>query len=98
MNILLRSGEYLWGPRGSHVCDEKGFVIVLAEDTEVVIDDDVAESALAVIKADREFRGVDPETGLPKPEPEPEPIPDVVVEPNPSEEQPQVTEEVPNAQ
>lgn len=95
MNILLRAGEYLWGPRGSHVCDEKGFVIVLAEDTEVFIDDDVAESALAVIKADREFRGVDPETGLPKPEPEP--TPDVFVEPNSSEEQPQVTEEVPNA-
>ena len=70
MNILLRAGEYLWSADGTHACDERGFALVLAEDAEVVIDDDKAEAALAVIKADREFRGLDPETGLPKPQPE----------------------------
>lgn len=70
MNILLRAGEHLWSQQGTHVCDEKGFAIILAEDAEIAIDDDEAKHALAVIKADREFRGVDPETGLPKPQPE----------------------------
>lgn len=90
MNILLRAGEYLWSERGAHVCDDKGFAVVLAEDTEVVLDDDVAANCWAVIKADREFRGVDPETGLPlpEPEPEPEPTPEPVVE---SEVLPEVT-------
>lgn len=84
MNILLRAGEYLWSAQGTHVCDDKGFAIVLSEDTEILIDDDDAEAALAVIKADREFRGMDPETGLPKP------VPEVVSEPELSGEVPNV--------
>ena len=95
MNILLRAGEYMWSPQGTHVCDDQGFALVLSEDTEVAIDDDYAESALAVIKADRDFRGMDPETGLPKPEPEPEP--EAVVEPEVMPEKTPVIEEVPNA-
>jgi hypothetical protein len=69
MKVVLKAGEYAWSNQGTHVCDDKGFSIVLSEDTEVELDDDVAEHAWAVIKADREFRGVDPETGLPLPEP-----------------------------
>lgn len=70
MNIALKAGEYLWRQSGTHAVDDKGFAIVLTEDQEVEMDDDVAEHALAVIKADRQFRGLDPETGLPLPEPE----------------------------
>ena len=94
MKVLLRSGEYLWGSRGTHVCDERGFSIVLAEDTEVEIDDDVAERAWDVIRADRDFRGVNAETGLPLPAPEPEPEPEVV--PEPVIEETASGEEVPN--
>lgn len=103
MNILLRAGEYLWSERGIHVCDENGFAVVLPEDMEVVLDDDVAANGWAVIKADREFRGVDPETGLPLPEPIPEEVPEVVPEVAPEvapEVVPEVIpviEEVPNA-
>jgi hypothetical protein len=77
MLVTLKAGEHLWGSRGSHVCDEKGFAVVLDADIEVEIDDDVAESALAVIRADREFRGCDPLTG------EPLPVVEPVVEPTP---------------
>lgn len=78
MIVTLKAGEHLWGSRGSHVCDERGFAIVLEADTEVDIDDDVADAALSVIHADREFRGCDPLTGDPLPppvEPTPEPAP-----------------------
>jgi hypothetical protein len=77
MLVTLKAGEHLWGSRGSHVCDEHGFAILLDADIEVEIDDDVAEAALAVIHADREFRGCDPLTGEPLPvvEPTPEPAP-----------------------
>lgn len=85
MNILLRAGEYLWSERGAHVCGENGFAIVLDQDKEVQLDDDVADHAIAVIKADRQFKGLDPETGLPLPKTE------VVPEETP------VTEEVTNA-
>ena len=82
MLVTLKAGEHLWGTRGSHLCDEHGFAIVLLLDTDVEIDDDVAEAALAVILADREFRGLDPLTGGTLPvvvEPEViEPTPEVV--------------------
>lgn len=65
MKLLLRSGEILWSNRGLHVCDEKGFAVVLSEDTQVEIDDDVAQRAWDLIRADRDFRGVNAETGLP---------------------------------
>ena len=42
---------------------------MLLLDTDVEIDDDAAEAALAVIRADREFRGCDPLTGEPLPPP-----------------------------
>lgn len=88
MLVTLKAGEYLWGTRGSHVCDEHGFAIVLLLDTDVEIDDDVADAALAVIHADREFRGLDPLTGgtLPvvvEPVIEPEVIEPEVIEPTP---------------
>jgi len=91
MLVTLKAGEYLWGTRGSHLCDEHGFATVLLLDTDVEIDDDVAEAALAVIRADREFRGCDPLTGEPlpvvelTPEPvvEPEVIETEVIEPTP---------------
>jgi hypothetical protein len=92
MLIQLRAGENLWGSRGTHVCDEKGFAVVLAEDMEVEIDDDVAERAWDVIRADRDFRGVNADTGLPFPEPQPEPQPEPLIT-----EEPIITEEVPNA-
>ena len=82
MLVTLKAGEHLWGTRGSHLCDEHGFAIVLLLDTDVEIDDDVADAALAVIRADREFRGLDPLTGGTLPvviEPEViEPTPEVV--------------------
>lgn len=88
MLVTLKAGEHLWGTRGSHLCDEHGFAIVLLLDTDVEIDDDVADAALAVIRADREFRGLDPLTGgtLPvvvepeviEPTPEVEPVIEVV--------------------
>ena len=89
MLVTLKAGEYLWGTRGSHLCDEHGFAIVLLLDTDVEIDDDVAEAALAVIRADREFRGCDPLTGEPLPppvEPNPEPTPEPTPEPEPETE------------
>jgi hypothetical protein len=87
MKITLRAGEHFWSNRGTHVCDEMGFSLILAEDAEVEIDDDVVEHALSVIKADREFRGVDIETGLPIPEPEVAPVEEQPVEEQPVEEQ-----------
>ena len=85
MLVTLKAGEHLWGNRGSHVCDEHGFATVLDADIEVEIDEDVAEAALAVIHANREFRGCDPLTGEPLPvvepvvEPTPEALPEVEV-------------------
>lgn len=101
MLVTLKAGEYLWGTRGSHLCDEHGFAIVLLLDTDVEIDDDVAEAALAVIRADREFRGCDPLTGGPlpvvelTPEPvvEPEVIETEVIEPTPEIVVPEVAPE-----
>lgn len=79
MLVKLKAGEHLWSISGAHVCDLKGFAVVLDQDMEVEIDDDVAPSALEVIKADRAFRGCDPETGEPLPPP-PEPTPEVLPE------------------
>ena len=85
MLVTLKAGEYLWGTRGSHLCDERGFAVVLDHDLEIELDDDVAEAALAVIHANREFRGCDPLTGEPLPvvepvvEPTPEALPEVEV-------------------
>lgn len=85
MNIILRAGERLWSFEGTHVWDEKGFAILAQEDTEIVVDDSVANEVLGFIRDDRIFRGVDADTGLPIPEPEPvvepEPTPEPVVEP-----------------
>jgi hypothetical protein len=85
MLVTLKAGEHLWSSRGSHVCDERGFAVVLDHDLEIELDDDVAEAALAVIHANREFRGCDPLTGEPLPvvepvvEPTPEALPEVEV-------------------
>ena len=70
MSITLKTDEYLWSPQGHHVCDEHGFAVRCSEATEVVFDSqEVEDSAKAVIRADREFRGVDLDTGLPVEEP-----------------------------
>lgn len=65
MLIKLRAGEHLWTSNGTHACDEKGFAVVLYTDTEIDMTEDAARNALSIIKAERLFRGVDPETGLP---------------------------------
>ena len=70
MIVTLKSGEYLWSNRGHHVCDLKGFAVVLDQDMDIELDEDVAEVTIAAIKAVREFRGCDPDTGLPLPKPE----------------------------
>ena len=91
MLVTLKAGEHLWGTRGSHLCDEHGFAIVLLLDTDVEIDDDVADAALAVIRADREFRGLDPLTGGTLPVViEPEVIEPEVIEPTPEVVEPMV--------
>lgn len=93
MLVTLKAGEHLWGTRGSHVCDERGFAIVLESDTDVEIEDDVADAALAVIRADREFRGLDPLTGGTLPVViEPEVIEPEVIGPTPEVVEPEVVE------
>jgi hypothetical protein len=70
MSITLRTGEYLWSSAGTHVCNENGFSTRCNEDTEVVFDSqEIEDRAVAVIRDDRTFRGMDPDTGL-------EPVPE----------------------
>lgn len=78
MSAILKAGELLWSPEGTHVWDEKGFAITCTEDTEVVFTTpEIEAQSLGFISADREFRGCDPLTGEPLPvvEPTPEPAP-----------------------
>lgn len=57
--MILRTGEYLWSPAGHHVCDDNGFATRCSEDTEITFDSqEIEDSAMVVILADREFRGV----------------------------------------
>lgn len=70
MKIALKKGEYLWNNRGFHICDEKGFAVILLEDQEIDVDDDVFENVFQIIKLDREFRNCDPLTGVSLPVPE----------------------------
>jgi len=72
MSVILKQDEYLWNPQGLHVHDERGYATRCSEDTEVTFDSlEIEEEALSFIRADREFRGCDPDTGLPLPEPAP---------------------------
>ena len=66
MSITLKTDEYLWLPQGHHVCNDEGFAVRCAEDTAVTFDSqEIEDAAKVVIRADREFRGCDPDTGLP---------------------------------
>jgi len=67
--ISLVAGEYLRSEAGTHVIDEHGFATKAEVDTDVDVEDAVYAAVWANIQADRTFRGVDPETGLP-PDPE----------------------------
>lgn len=69
MLLKLVSGDNLWSSEGVHVCDDKGMAIVVAEDTEVDIEGGKYDFVLGVVKAWRETRGCDPDTGLPLPPP-----------------------------
>lgn len=94
MLIKLLAGELEWTPEGTHVWDSIGKAIRLTEDKDVEMEESVAVESLKFIRADREFRGCDPDTGLPLPEPAVEELPIVetpVVEAPASEP---VTEEV----
>lgn len=78
MSAILKAGELLWSPEGTHVWDEKGIALRCEQDTEVVfITPEIEEESLKFIRADREFRGLDPLTGEPLPPPV-EPTPEVV--------------------
>lgn len=63
--IYLVAGEYLRSASGTHVIDSNGFATIAEVDTDVEVEDEAYAAAWANIQADRSFRGVDPETGLP---------------------------------
>jgi hypothetical protein len=65
MIITLRAGEYLWAASGYHICGDNGFALKCTEDTDVEFDDDTGASVLEIVHADRELRGMNPDTGLP---------------------------------
>ena len=66
MSVLLRTGECLWASAGHHECDDKGFAIRCEQDTEITFESqDTEDMVLVLIRADRDFRGVDQDTGLP---------------------------------
>ena len=86
MSAILKAGELLWSPEGTHVWDEKGIALRCEQDTEVVfITPEIEEESLKFIYADREFRGLDPLTGETLPE---------VIEPEVIEPTPEVVEPV----
>lgn len=72
MSIALKAGEYLWSGQGKHICDDNGFALKCLEDTVVEFDsEEIEASILSIVHADRELKGLDPDTALPLPEPEP---------------------------
>lgn len=67
MKILLRKGEHLWTPNGTHVWCEKGFAQHCQEDVEVeFVSQAVADEAVFFIKQERNKAGLDENTGLHK--------------------------------
>jgi hypothetical protein len=69
MKVLLKAGELKWSYEGTHVWDDKGVALSCESDEEVEIDDSKVDEVLGFVRASREFRGMDPETGMPLPEP-----------------------------
>jgi len=76
MKLQILKGEYLFSEQGTHVLDERGFAIPAEENCECEVSDEHVERVSALLKAERNFKGLD-ENGNPIPEqPQPEELPD----------------------
>lgn len=76
MKIKILKDEYLFSEQGTHVLDEQGFAVLAQEDCECEVSDEQVERVSALLKAERNFKGLD-ENGNPIPEqPQPEELPD----------------------
>jgi hypothetical protein len=64
MIITLQPGETLWTPEGYHLLGEQGIALTATEVTEIDIADDRYDAVIEIIKANRAFQGLDPDTGL----------------------------------
>lgn len=51
--ILIKAGEPLWTPQGTHLLDENGIAVLAEEDTICEIDDSKAEMVIQIIEMTR---------------------------------------------
>lgn len=71
MQIALIAGDHDWSIEGHHICDSRGFSIVLEEAKTIEVSDEVGARILPIIEDARVYRGLERDGSVPVP-PEPE--------------------------
>jgi hypothetical protein len=88
MQIFLIAGDNDWSSEGHHVCDGRGFSIVLDEPKTIEVYDEIGARILPIIEDARVIRGLERDGSVPLP-PEPEEPTEPETPPPPTE--PEVT-------
>lgn len=75
-NINLIAGDYDFSEMGTHIINEKGFAIKVAESKSIMIEDaTTATNVVQLVEYDRVARGLNPDGSISVP---PEVVPEVV--------------------
>lgn len=59
MDLLIKTGEYLWNPDGTHLMNTQGIAVKATEDTTVTFNNQEAYDRAVAARSAAEARGID---------------------------------------